>query len=155
MSLGSNLEQEPEFTRVAKVIFTWRDKVIIEQRVQKEGDNKIKHSLFGGKCDDGEGPERALQREIKEEVGIELDPSKIIFFEEIETISEWNGHKKYYVVWACTYELSDEERSMMQVKDNSDTEAIIEVTPDNYAGLTYIERYGEILHDYMKLEHES
>ena len=40
--------------------------------------NPNKWSIFGGKIEAGEEPEQAALREMKEEISVDLDPSKLV-----------------------------------------------------------------------------
>lgn len=63
--------------KVAIVLFIEGDKILIQDRRpwDKYG---FDYGFFGGKIEEGETPEQALKREIKEELNIELNDFKFI-----------------------------------------------------------------------------
>ena len=61
--------------------------------------------LFGGLLEEGETPEQALVREVKEELGITL--SEFYFWKEYESQAEEKPNKKY-VFYARTNSRTDE-----------------------------------------------
>lgn len=139
-------KQNLKSVRVVKVILKWNDKILVEKRAQGEQ----KHSLFGGKVDQGEiNPVQALRREVKEEIDIDLNPTKIIFLQTIKTLDEWEGELKMYTISFFEYQLSQQERESLKIKRPHEVAEIIEVDKSNYIDLIYIPRYGNFLHTYM------
>lgn len=138
---------KPKSIRVVKVILKWNDKILIEKRSQGEQ----KHSLFGGKVDQGEiNPVQALRREIKEEIDIDLNPTKIIFLQTVKMLDEWEGEHRMYTISFFEYALSQVERDALKIKRPEEVAGIVEIDKNNYLDLIYIPRYGNFLHEYIK-----
>lgn len=55
------------------------DKVLLCQRSQKASNQQLKWENPGGKVDEGETPENAIIREIKEELGVLFKIKKVIY----------------------------------------------------------------------------
>lgn len=82
----------------------------------------------GGKIDDGEHPKTAAMRETAEEVGIALDPKKVIF---VLTVSQLvDGVYSYYFLYEA--QITDEQQTNMQLPDDEieDAQAINLATLD-------------------------
>jgi ADP-ribose pyrophosphatase YjhB (NUDIX family) len=56
--------------KVALLLVIIDNKILLFKRSSKESDNSGKYGLVGGGIDDGETPEQALRREVKEEAGV-------------------------------------------------------------------------------------
>lgn len=56
--------------KVALLLVIIDNKVLLFKRSSEESDNSGKYGLVGGGIEDGETPEQALRREVKEEAGV-------------------------------------------------------------------------------------
>lgn len=63
----------------ARAIIIENGHILVMKRI-KQG--IVYYTLVGGKVDDGETPEQALKREVKEETGLEISSAKRVFFEK-------------------------------------------------------------------------
>lgn len=100
--------------RVAAIIIK-DGKILLVKRVK----NGEEHFVFpGGSLEEDESPEEAITREIKEELGIDIKPDKLIFqiinrgieegyflIKEFSGTPQWReqhkftGNNQYYPVW--------------------------------------------------------
>jgi len=83
---------------VGAVIFNEkRDAVLVGQRAQNTN-YPLKYEFPGGKIEEGESPERAIAREIKEELGLEVEPQQILYvgFEDLENLGKAT-HQIFYI----------------------------------------------------------
>lgn len=75
------------------VILTKDDKILLLERVGT--DNKSgKHSLIGGKCDEGESIIQAAIREVYEEIGIHLEQEDLKFVHVIHKVMPGDATQK-------------------------------------------------------------
>ncbi|HET9098528.1 MAG TPA: NUDIX domain-containing protein [Candidatus Saccharimonadales bacterium] len=65
--------------KAARAIIFQDDKLLIMRR-HKEGNEYF--TLVGGRINDGESPEEAVIREVKEETGLEVTSTRLVFIEE-------------------------------------------------------------------------
>lgn len=68
--------------KVALAVF--KDKKILQVRTNKQ---KEVFFTLGGKPEEGEGDVEALKREVKEEVGCEIDEKSLKFLQEFEDVA--------------------------------------------------------------------
>ncbi len=65
--------------KAARAIIIQGDKILVMHR-NKQGSEYF--TLVGGRVNDGETVEEALKREVKEETGLDVTSSRLVFFEE-------------------------------------------------------------------------
>lgn len=70
-------------------IFDADDRVLLTQRGPKARHEQYRWEGPGGACDDGESYEDAARREIREELGIEIELGEVIA--DYETVTDSNG----------------------------------------------------------------
>ena len=89
---------------VSGILKNDQGQILLLLRGENNKTNKGLWQLPEGKIEFGEQPEAALRREIKEETGIEITSSKILF--PISSVMEVNGGK--YHILRLIYEVSFE-----------------------------------------------
>lgn len=91
------------------------------------------YRLIGGGIEFGEDALTALRREIKEELGLEIENCQ--FLETKENIFEFNGDKGHEICFVFRADLVSEEiykQEVVQIIDEPDHQAIwLEINPEN------------------------
>ena len=99
------------------VIFKYQDKTLIEIRKDRVGNSVIP----GGRIKIGEKSDDALIREIKEEMGILLDKSKLIYNNTIEEFFTFDNIKNHEIFFVYEYPVDLElYYKLSSIKDNLD-----------------------------------
>jgi len=101
--LKSAAHKNPELIHreIAVVILNSKRQTLVQQRSLKKKVSPGAWKIVAGHVDAGEDPKAAAIREVKEEIGIDLDP---IFFEKQFEKNEKNSESKFYYVYYAFYE---------------------------------------------------
>ena len=91
----------------ARAIVIVNDKILVMFR-NKYGSQY--YTLVGGRAEDGESPEVALKREVKEETGLDVISSRLVYTEEHK------GHYSDQYIFLCSVAPFDE----IKVQDSSE-----------------------------------
>src|ERR1700752_5055992 len=65
--------------KAARAIIIQNNKILLMRHNKQGGDY---YTLIGGPIKDGESPEQALVREVKEESGLDVTNARLVFIEE-------------------------------------------------------------------------
>ena len=130
--------------RVSIVIFYDKDKVLIQDRrkISKYGEE---YGFFGGGIEEGETPEQALKREIKEELSITIDNFKL--FKHYNTIiKEVDMEIEYFIYTSKIPDLNslDVKEGKMVMFDLNKTLKLKMISEDSKILKEFIKLKGEI-----------
>ena len=131
--------------RGAGVILIANDGTILLQYRDKDSRwNQDSWSEFGGQIEEGETPEEAVKRELKEELGIELADLK--FFKKYELQRERGTHEQFVFTASLNYPLESLKKQQKEGKDLAffSCEEIRNLKMANYT--------KEILEDFFKFQ---
>ena len=113
------------------VVFKYQGKALVEIRKDRVGNSVVP----GGRLKISESSSTALIREIKEEMGITLDESKLIFNTTIEEFFTFENTKYHEIFFVYEYPVDDEFYHVLtSIPDNLDnhiTEYIF-VSPNEF-----------------------
>jgi 8-oxo-dGTP pyrophosphatase MutT (NUDIX family) len=100
------------------VVLRHKDDVVLEFS------NTAKHVVVpGGRMKIGEPSADALAREIAEEMGFDLDKSKLKFLKCLENFYDYQDYKNHEIYFIFSYELSSEElEQVLKLEKNKDNE---------------------------------
>ncbi len=116
MDLSVNIGEYKLNVRVG-IIFKYQDKVLIEIRKDRLGNSVIP----GGRIKIGERSIDALIREIKEEMGINLNKNEIIYENTMENFFTFDNTKFHEIFFVYKYNVDDMfYQKLLNVKDNID-----------------------------------
>lgn len=93
----NNQSPKPMLAHIAvDVILTKDDQILLLQRFGTSS-TPGKHSLIGGKCDEGESIIQAAAREVYEEIGVHIEPEDLQFVHVIHKIMPGDApHKDWF-----------------------------------------------------------
>ena len=131
--------------RGAGVILIANDGTILLQYRDKDSRwNQDSWSEFGGQIEEGETPEEAVKRELKEELGIELADLK--FFKKYELQREKGIYEQFVFTASLNYPLESLKKQQKEGKDLAffSCEEIRNLKMANYT--------KEILEDFFKFQ---
>jgi len=131
--------------RGAGVILIANDGTILLQYRDKDSRwNQDSWSEFGGQIEEGETPEEAVKRELKEELGIELADLK--FFKKYELQRERGTYEQFVFTASLNYPLESLKKQQKEGKDLAffSCEEIRNLKMANYT--------KEILEDFFKFQ---
>jgi 8-oxo-dGTP diphosphatase len=93
-----------KFEIVVNAITTYQGKILLGKKKEKEGHPISGEWHFpGGHIDEGEEPEEAVKREIKEETGLEVEVHQIVD----ATSQTWNGDTILQITYHCEADSDD------------------------------------------------
>lgn len=100
------------------VVLRHKDDVVLEFS------NTVKHVVIpGGRMKIGEPSADALAREVAEEMGINLDKSKLKFVKCLENFYDYQDYKNHEIYFIFEYELDDAEKeAILKLDKNKDNE---------------------------------
>ena len=125
-----------EVTRA--IITNEQGQVLLGKRAKGMGEGK--YALVGGKPDQGETPIKAVVREVKEELGLDFDPTLIL--ERVDTQTDpINPWKTYFFTGTAT--------GVIQLKDDEITD-IIFVSEEDLDGLDIAFDHRDRLKDFFR-----
>jgi 8-oxo-dGTP diphosphatase len=79
------------------VVLTQDGKLLMQQRPLDWGSSAGCLTTFGGHVETGETPLKGLVRELKEELGVEVDPAEVVFIGALT--EDWTQHKELVHVY--------------------------------------------------------
>ncbi len=100
------------------VVLRHKDDVVLEFS------NTAKHVVIpGGRMKIGEPSADALAREVAEEMGFDLDKSKLKFLKCLENFYDYQDYKNHEIYFIFEYELDDAEKTeILKLDKNKDNE---------------------------------
>ncbi len=99
----------------AGIILTANDGTILLQHRDKDNRwNQDSWSEFGGQIEEGETPEKAIKREIKEELGIELVDLK--FFKKYKLQREKGIYEQFVFTASLNYPLENLKKQQKKAR---------------------------------------
>ncbi len=123
-------------------------KILMVQRDEEEcEDAHMKWEFPGGKVDFGETPEQAIEREFKEETGIEVKAVKLMpYVQTVYWDYEWGKQQTICFIFICEY-----VKEVEYVKDHH-VNKIAWYTPDEILKLQSLPGTEEIIEHVRTLE---
>lgn len=111
---------------VATGIFIVRDgKVLFVRFNDKKGEWSGKLTVPGGKLEFGESVEDCVRREAREEIGVEVEPLKLVNVNEAPDVSWEDGSRKHFIFLNYQCRIVSGE-----LKAGSDAVEIVWVSPE-------------------------
>jgi len=97
-----------EYRVVTNAIITHKGKILLGKKEEKEGHPISGEWHFpGGHIDEGEEPEEAIKREVKEETGLDVEVHQLVDV----TSQSWNDDEVLQSTYHCESENTDAEAS--------------------------------------------
>lgn len=129
------------------VILEHQDEVLIE--ISKVGSNSV---IPGGRIKTYETSVNAIKREVMEELGYNLNESKLKFIKVLENLFEFEGHKVHELFFVYKYLVDDKEyEALKNIKNNQDNDStyfefinINDIDKVNLLPLTIIDMIREL-----------
>ena len=101
----------------AYILYNKKNKVLLQHRTFDAPTEPDYWGLFGGRIEKNETPEKALKREAREELGIDLKKPKL--FKTYIKEDEWGKQKRYVFIGLLEYPV---EKLKQQQKEGIDVD---------------------------------
>ena len=101
----------------AGVIIRYKEDVIIE--ISRVGRNSV---IPGGRIHINEKSSTALTREIKEEMGFEIDETKLKLLKVFENFFNYDNKDFHEIYFLYEYIMDDQEFKNLKIEDNKDND---------------------------------